>query len=73
LTRLTAALADRYKIEREFGQGGMATVYLAEDLKHRRKVAIKVLKPDLAAAVGAERFLRETEPRASPLNSEPSA
>ncbi len=58
-SRLAAALADRYRIERELGQGGMATVYLAEDLKHHRKVAIKVLKPDLSAAVGAERFLRE--------------
>jgi serine/threonine protein kinase len=58
---LATALADRYKIERELGQGGMATVYLAEDLKHRRKVAVKVLNPDLAAALGAERFLREIE------------
>ncbi|TFG45167.1 MAG: hypothetical protein E4H41_05785 [Gemmatimonadales bacterium] len=61
LPRLTAALADRYRIERELGQGGMATVYLAEDLKHRRKVAIKVLKPELAAALGGDRFLREIE------------
>jgi serine/threonine-protein kinase len=53
------ALRDRYRIERELGQGGMATVYLAEDLKHDRKVAIKVLRPDLAAVIGAERFLRE--------------
>ena len=60
-TRLTAALADRYRLERELGQGGMATVYLAEDLKHHRKVAIKVLKPDLAAVLGAERFLKEVE------------
>ena len=59
LDRLTAALADRYRIERELGQGGMATVYLAEDLKHDRKVAIKVLRPELAAVIGAERFLRE--------------
>ena len=59
LERLTAALADRYRIERELGAGGMATVYLAEDLKHHRKVAIKVLKPELAAVLGAERFLRE--------------
>ena len=65
LERLTAALADRYRIERELGQGGMATVYLAEDLKHHRQVAIKVLRPELAAALGAERFLREIETTAS--------
>jgi tetratricopeptide (TPR) repeat protein/tRNA A-37 threonylcarbamoyl transferase component Bud32 len=59
--RLTAALSDRYTILRELGQGGMATVYLAEDRKHGRKVAIKVLKPDLASALGPERFLREIE------------
>ncbi len=59
--QLKAALADRYAIERELGAGGMATVYLAEDLKHRRKVAIKVLRPDIAASVGADRFLREIE------------
>ncbi|HSE67716.1 MAG TPA: protein kinase [Gemmatimonadales bacterium] len=59
--RLAAALADRYRIERELGQGGMATVYLAEDLKHRRRVAIKVLRPELAAVIGAERFLREIQ------------
>ncbi len=58
---LSAALADRYRLERELGQGGMATVYLAEDLKHHRKVAVKVLKPELAATLGAERFLREIE------------
>ncbi|MEO8479353.1 MAG: protein kinase [Gemmatimonadota bacterium] len=58
-TRLTAALADRYTLERELGQGGMATVYLAEDIKHKRKVAIKVLKPELAAVLGAERFVQE--------------
>jgi serine/threonine protein kinase len=57
--RLTAALADRYRLERELGQGGMATVYLAQDLRHDRKVAIKVLRPELAAIIGAERFLRE--------------
>ncbi len=57
--RLKAALADRYAIERELGSGGMATVYLAEDLKHERKVAVKVLRPELAAALGPERFLRE--------------
>ena len=61
LARLTAALADRYRIERELGAGGMATVYLAEDLKHHRNVAIKVLRPELAAALGPERFLREIE------------
>ncbi|MGE5231559.1 MAG: serine/threonine-protein kinase, partial [Deltaproteobacteria bacterium] len=56
---LRAALADRYRIERELGQGGMATVWLAEDLRHRRQVAVKVLEPSLAQALGAERFLRE--------------
>ncbi len=59
LDRLKAALADRYRIERELGRGGMATVYLAEDLRHERKVAVKVLRPELAAALGPERFLRE--------------
>jgi eukaryotic-like serine/threonine-protein kinase len=57
--RLAAALADRYRIERPLGQGGMATVYLAEDIKHDRNVAIKVLKPELAAVLGAERFVQE--------------
>jgi serine/threonine-protein kinase len=57
--RLTSALANRYRIERELGRGGMATVYLAEDLKHQRRVAVKVLRPELAAALGHERFLRE--------------
>ena len=57
--RLATALADRYRIERELGHGGMATVYLAEDLKHKRKVALKVLKPELAAVLGAERFVQE--------------
>ena len=56
---LKTALADRYRIEREIGAGGMATVYLAADVKHARKVAVKVLRPDLAANLGAERFLRE--------------
>jgi Tol biopolymer transport system component/tRNA A-37 threonylcarbamoyl transferase component Bud32 len=65
LPRLTEALADRYRIERQLGQGGMATVYLAEDLKHARKVAIKVLRPELAAVIGAERFLREIRTIAS--------
>ncbi len=59
--RLKATLRDRYSIVREIGAGGMATVYLAHDVKHNRKVALKVLKPDLAAVVGAERFLREIE------------
>jgi serine/threonine-protein kinase len=59
LDRLTAALADRYRLERELGQGGMATVYLAEDVKHKRQVAVKVLKPELAAVLGAERFVQE--------------
>jgi eukaryotic-like serine/threonine-protein kinase len=59
--RLGAALADRYSIEHELGEGGMAKVYLAEDLKHHRKVALKVLKPELAAVVGAKRFLAEIE------------
>ena len=56
---LAAALADRYRIERELGRGGMATVYLAHDLKHDRPVALKVLRPEIAASLGAERFLRE--------------
>ena len=59
--RLAAALAGRYTVERELGQGGMATVYLAEDLRHRRKVAVKVLRSELAASLGAERFLHEIE------------
>jgi len=61
LERLQKALADRYRLDREVGQGGMATVYLAQDLKHHRKVALKVLRPELAAALGPERFLREIE------------
>src|SRR2546425_11039312 len=59
LTRLRLALVDRYTLERELGAGGMATVYLAQDLKHDRDVALKVLRPDLAAVLGAERFLQE--------------
>ena len=54
ITRLNAALSGRYAIERELGERGMATVYLADDIKHERKVALKVLKPELAAVVGAE-------------------
>ncbi|MGD8866532.1 MAG: protein kinase, partial [Gemmatimonadales bacterium] len=63
--KLTAVLGDRYSIERELGEGGMATVYLAEDLKHKRKVAVKVLRPELAAVLGADRFVQEIETTAS--------
>ncbi len=59
LASLKATLVDRYRIERELGQGGMATVYLAHDLKHDRPVALKLLRPDLVAALGQDRFLRE--------------
>ena len=65
VTRLNAALQGRYAIERELGEGGMATVYLADDLKHERKVALKVLKPELAAVVGGERFLAEIKTTAN--------
>jgi serine/threonine-protein kinase len=65
IDRLTAALADRYAIESEIDSGGMATVYRARDLKHERTVAIKVLRPDLAEAIGADRFLREIRTTAS--------
>ena len=65
ITRLNAALEGRYAIDRELGEGGMATVYLADDLKHERKVALKVLKPELAAVVGAERFLAEIKTTAN--------
>src|SRR5438552_10734677 len=64
-SHLTTALADRYRIERELGQGGMATVYLAQDLRHDRKVALKVLRPELAAILGAERFLAEIKTTAN--------
>jgi eukaryotic-like serine/threonine-protein kinase len=57
--RLEAALSERYRLRHEIGRGGMATVYLADDLKHERRVAVKVLRPELATAVGPERFLRE--------------
>ena len=63
--RLNAALAGRYTIERELGAGGMAMVYLAEDVKHHRKVALKVLRPELSAVIGAERFLKEIETTAN--------
>ncbi len=65
LERLNAALSDRYMIVRELGAGGMATVYLAEDLKHQRNVALKVLRPELAAVIGAERFLAEIKTTAN--------
>ncbi|MFI5235843.1 MAG: protein kinase [Gemmatimonadales bacterium] len=65
LDRLTAALAGTYRLERELGAGGMATVYLADDLKHDRKVAVKVLRPELAAVIGAERFLSEIKTTAN--------
>ncbi len=67
--RLKAALADRYQIEREIGSGGMATVYLAQDLKHGRRVALKVLRPDLAAVMGTERFLAEIRTTANLAHS----
>src|SRR5687767_15303162 len=59
LSRLQGALTDRYRIEREIGAGGMATVYLAQDLRHDRRVALKLLRPELSAVIGAERFLAE--------------
>ena len=61
LERLRVALADRYAIDREIGHGGMARVFLAEDRKHRRQVAIKVMRPEVAESLGSERFLREIE------------
>ena len=65
INRLNAALEGRYRVEREIGEGGMAVVYVAEDLRHERKVALKVLKPELAAVVGAERFLAEIKTTAN--------
>ncbi len=65
IDRLNSALAGRYRIERELGEGGMATVYLCEDVKHDRKVALKLLKPELAAVLGAERFLQEIKTTAA--------
>jgi len=78
--RLAEALKDRYTLQRELGRGGMATVYLAEDLKHERRVALKVLRPELAAVLGPERFLREvkiaaqlTHPHILPLHDSGNA
>ena len=75
LEQLGAALAGRYTVERELGRGGMATVYLADDLRHHRKVAIKVLRPELGSVLGPERFSREirmaaglTHPHILPLH-----
>ena len=65
---LKAALTGRYEIEKELGHGGMATVYLARDVRHERMVAVKVLKPDLASALGPERFLREIRIAATEFN-----
>ncbi len=65
MERLSAAIADRYKIDRELGAGGMATVYLAHDVKHDRNVALKVLRPELAAVIGADRFLAEIKTTAN--------
>ncbi len=59
--KLSTALADRYQIERQLGEGGMATVYLATDLKHDRKVAVKVLRPELAAVLGADQFAKRQD------------
>jgi serine/threonine-protein kinase len=63
--RLTSSLAGRYTLERELGAGGMATVYLAHDVRHNRKVAIKVLRAELLSVIGAERFLKEIETTAN--------
>lgn len=65
ITGRKVALEGRYRIERELGEGSMAMVYLADDLKHERRVALKVLKPELAAVVGAERFLAEIKTTAT--------
>jgi serine/threonine-protein kinase len=65
IVRLNAALEGRYQVERMLGQGGMATVYLARDLKHARPVALKVLKPELSSVVGPDRFVAEIRTTAS--------
>jgi serine/threonine protein kinase len=68
-SRLAEVLSDRYTIDRELGAGGMATVCLAEDMKRHRRVAVKVLRPELASALGPDRFLREIEVRGETLDS----
>ena len=65
LERLRGALSQTYTIDRELGRGGMATVYLAQDVRHERLVALKVLHPELAASLGPDRFLREVDGRHS--------
>jgi len=65
ITRLNDALTGRYRVERRAGEGGMAVVYLAADLRHERRVALKVLRPDIAAVIGAERFLAEIKTTAN--------
>ena len=72
-TRLSAALAARYALQRELGRGGMATVYLADDVKHDRKVALKVLRPELAAMLGPDRFAREIRIAAPQPSAHPAA
>jgi len=69
--RLSSAMADRYQILSRLGEGGMATVYLAEDLKHDRKVAVKVLRPELAAVLGADRFVQEIKTTANLQHPQP--
>jgi eukaryotic-like serine/threonine-protein kinase len=59
IAQLNRALSDRYRVEREIGSGGMATVYEAEDTRHGRRVAVKVMKPEIAAVLGVDRFLAE--------------
>src|SRR5688572_33390606 len=66
--RLNTGLAGRYTLERELGEGGMALVFLARDLRHERRVALKVLRPEISAEIGAERFLREIKMAAGPTH-----
>ena len=70
LEQIQAALFDRYRVDRQIGAGGMATVYLAHDLKHDRHLALKILNDELAASVGADRFLREIQ-LAAPCSAMP--